>query len=152
MKQFKFIILLAILFVNYIHCQTFIPNDQRIGGTTVNYVNPDISPIGNYMIWMEVDTANGIFGKVWQCEIDPNTGDLIPPDGKGFSPFNSNIYVRPADWGVDSLGVFYVGATFAEQIKFVRPTSPTAAIVTDLNLPIMNKIRVFYPSQLIRVN
>lgn len=132
--------------------QQFIPRDIRIGDTKVNYVNPEISPLGNYMIWIEIDTANGVAGKVWQCGIDPNTGDLIPSDGKGFNPFFSNIYARPADWGVDSLGVYYVGATFAGQIKFVRPTSPTTAIVTNVALPIMNKRRAFYPSQLPNVN
>lgn len=128
--------------------QYFTPFDTRIGDTTVNYVNPEISPMDNYMIWLEIDTSNGLFGKVWQCGIDPNTGDLIPPDGKGFNPFFSSIYARPADWGVDSLGVYYVGATFAGQIKFVRPTSPTSAIVTNIATPINNKRRVFYPSQL----
>ncbi|MBU2508211.1 MAG: T9SS type A sorting domain-containing protein [Bacteroidetes bacterium] len=130
----------------------FTPNDQRIGDTTVNYVNPEISPIGNYMIWIEIDTANGVSGKVWQCGIDPNTGDLIPTNGKGFNPFYSNVYARPADWGVDSLGLYYVGATFFGQIKFVRPTSPTTATVTNIAMPVINKRRVFYPSQLPGVN
>jgi hypothetical protein len=127
-------------------------DDRRVGDTTVNYVNPEFSPIGNYMIWIEVDTANGVSGKVWQCGIDPNTGELIPPDGKGYNPFYSNIYARPTDWGMDSLGVYYVGATFAGQIKFVRPTSPTSAIVNNISLPVINKRRVFYPSQLPGVN
>jgi len=154
MRIFQYFLIYQFLFALTLnlHSQEFEVKDLRIGDTTVNYVNPEISPIGNYMIWMEVDTANGIFGKVWQCGIDPNTGDLIPPNGKGFNPFNSNIYARPADWGIDSFGVYYVGATFAGQIKFVRPTSPTAATVTDINLPIMNKRRVFYPSQLPGVN
>ncbi len=132
--------------------QQFEPNDIRIGDTTVNYVNPEISPLGNYMLWIEVDTSNGVLAKVWQCGINPNTGDLIPPNGKGFSPFLSNVYARPADWGVDSLGVYYVGATFAGQIKFVRPISPTDATVTDIAMPVVNKRRVFYPSQLPNVN
>jgi len=86
------------------------------------------------MIWIEVDTSNGVIGNIWQCGIDPNTGDLVPPDGKGFNPFYSNIYARPADWGIDSLGLYYVGATLAGQMKFVRPTSPTSATVTDITM------------------
>jgi hypothetical protein len=149
-KIFSIQILLSLLTI--INAQTFTPNDRRIGDTTVNYVNPELSPIANYMVWIEVDTSNGVSGKVWQCGIDPNTGDLIPSDGKGFNPFYSNIYARPADWGVDSIGSYYVGATFAGQIKFVRPTSPTTATVTNINLPVVNKRRVFYPSQLPGVN
>lgn len=122
--------------------------DVRIGDANVNYVNPEISPSGNYMIWMEIDVTNGLTGKVWQCGIDPNAGNLIPADGKGFNPFNSNIYARPADWGADNQGVYYVGATQAGQIKMVRPTSPTSATVTDIAFPADNKRRVFYPSQL----
>jgi hypothetical protein len=64
----------------------------------------------------------------------------------------SNVYSRPADWGVDSLGVYYVGATLTGQIKFVRPTSPTSATVININLPLVNKRRVFYPSQLPNIN
>ncbi len=152
MKKIKLLLLLTIFLVNFASAQSFTQNDQRIGDTTVNYVNPELSPVGNYMIWVEVDTANGVSGKVWQCGIDPNTGDLIPSDGKGLNPFYSNIYARPADWGVDSLGVYYVGATFAGQMKFVRPTSPTSAIVSNISMPINNKRRVFYPSQLPNVN
>jgi hypothetical protein len=147
-----FIIQMLFSLFTTLKAQTLISDDQRIGDISVNYVNPELSPQGNYMIWIEVDTANGVAGKVWQCGIDPNTGDLIPSDGKGFNPFFSNIYARPADWGIDSLGVYYVGATYAGQIKFVRPTSPTTATVTDIALPIMNKRRVFYPSQLPGVN
>jgi hypothetical protein len=146
------ILLLTIFYFKDISAQTFTQNDQRIGDTSVNYVNPEFSPQGNYMVWIEVDTTNGFSGKVWQCGIDPNTGNLIPPDGKGFSPFTSNVYARPADWGVDSLGIYYVGATLLGQIKFVRPTSPTAATITNIPAPLNNKRRVFYPSQLPGIN
>ncbi len=142
------VILITLLSLKLINAQTFIPNDQRIGDPNVNYVNPEFSPIGNYMVWIEIDTSNGLTGKVWQCGVDPNTGNLIPPDGKGYNPFNSNVYARPADWGVDNIGPYYVGATLLGQIKFVRPTSPTSAIVTNISLPAINKRRVFYPSQL----
>ncbi|MBN1414334.1 MAG: hypothetical protein JW973_04480 [Bacteroidales bacterium] len=126
----------------------FVVNDIRIGNSTYNYVNPEVSPSGNYMIWIEVDTTNGLTGKVWQCGLDPNTGDLIPADGKGFNPFYSNIYARPADWGIDNIGVYYVGSTITGQIKFVRPAGPTSATVTDISAPLDSKRRVFYPSQL----
>lgn len=152
MKTKLLLNLLTIFVFQISSAQQFTPNNIRIGDTTINYVNPEFSPVGNYMIWVEVDTSNGVSGKVWQCGIDPNTGDLIPSNGKGFNPFYSNIYARPADWGIDSIGPYYVGATFAGQIKFVRPTSPTTATVTNIAMPIVNKRRVFYPSQLPGVN
>ncbi len=152
MKKIALLIMIILTFFKPSSSQHFTPHDIRIGDTTINYVNPEISPTGNYMLWIEVDTSNGVLCKVWQCGIDPNTGDLIPKNGKGFSPFYSNVYARPADWGLDSLGVYYVGATFSGQMKFVRPTSPTSAIVNDIATPIVNKRRVFYPSQLPGVN
>lgn len=139
------------LSIEFCVAQQFNPNDIRLGDTTINYVNPEISPTGNYMVWIEVD-QNGVTGKVWQCGIDPNTGDLIPPNGKGYNPFYSTIYARPGDWGVDSLGAYYVGATISGQIKFVRPTSPTTVVVSDIHLTVDNKRRVFYPSQLPGIN
>uniref|UniRef100_A0A7V3VUW3 T9SS type A sorting domain-containing protein n=1 Tax=candidate division WOR-3 bacterium TaxID=2052148 RepID=A0A7V3VUW3_UNCW3 len=148
------VILLSILFLCLFLFagQSFFPNDVRIGDPSINYVNPEISPVGNYMVWIEVDTITGVLGRVWQCGIDPNTGDLIPPNGKGFSPFYSNIYARPGDWGLDSIGPYYVGATLNGQIKFVRPTGPTSGIVTDIPLPAVNKRRVFNSSQLPGIN
>lgn len=122
--------------------------DVRIGDTSINYVNPEISPSGNFMLWIEIDTTNGVTCKVWHCGIDPDTGNLIPENGKGFSSFDSNIYARPADWGIDNQGLFYVGATHQGQLKMVRPTSPTSGIVSNVNVPINNRRRVFYPSQL----
>ena len=119
--------------------------DVRIGDFSVNYVNPEISPSGNYMTWIEIDTLNGITGKVWQCGINPDNGELIPADGKGYNPFSSNIYARPADWGLDNLGVYYVGATPLGQIKMLRPTSPTSATFTDIATLINNKRRFFLP-------
>lgn len=122
--------------------------DLRIGDLTVNYVNPEISPKDNYMLWIELNTDNGFTGKVWHCGIDPATGDLIPEDGKGFSPFTSNIYARPADWGVDELGIFYIGANLEGAVKLVRPVTPTTGTVEDIAIESSNKRRVFYPSQL----
>lgn len=153
----KYLILPFVFSLLFISCSKEDDNDNttptdetdiRIGDVSVNYVNPEISPTGNYMIWIEIDITNGVTGKVWQCGIDPTTGDLIPADGKGFNPFYSNIYARPADWGVDNQGVYYVGATHAGQVKMVRPTSATSATVTDIDIPINNRRRVFYPSQL----
>jgi hypothetical protein len=152
MKKLLLLFFIMVVLTTTLFSQDFDVNDKRIGDTSVNYVNPEISPIGNYMIWIEIDTNNGLTGKVWQCGINPVTGDLIPPDGKGFNPFNSTGYARPADWGLDSLGLYYVGATFAGQLKFVRPVSPTEATVTNLSSTPDIRRRVFYPSQLPGVN
>jgi hypothetical protein len=128
--------------------QEFSPEDVRLGDPQVNYVNPEISPIGNYMVWIEIDTANGFSGKVWHCGLDPETGDLIPENGKGFNPFTSNVYGRPADWGWDSKGPYYMGINLQGQFVFVRPSGPTTAEVEVLPTEPDVKRRVIYPSQL----
>lgn len=111
--------------------QCFVMKKICIGNTTLINVNPEISPFWNYIVWIEAE-PNGTTGVVWQCGIDPNTGDLIPSNDKGYSLFYSTIYARPGDWEVDSLGLYYVGQTIIGQRKFVRPTSPTIAVVAML--------------------
>lgn len=152
MRTFYLILFNLLWLTIVVDGQIFTGNDIQIGDSTINYVNPEFSPEGDFMVWMEIDTSNGVTGKVWHCGVNPSTGDLIPPNGKGFNAFYSNIYSRPADWGLDSLGPYYVGATLFGQVKFVRPESPTHGTVVNISLPPMNKRRAFYPSQLPGVN
>lgn len=150
MKRIFFITF--VLSIELCLAQQFIPNDIRLGDTTVNYVNPEISPIGNYMLWIEVDTSTGSSAKVWHCEIDPNTGDLIPSNGKGYNAFVTNLFGRPADWGIDSIGLYYIGINLSGKFVFVRPTSATTAETTILPTPSEVKRRAIYPSQLPGIN
>ena len=108
MKHITTLISILILNTAGLKAQNFTISDQRLGDTTINYVNPEISPVGNFMTWIEIDTNTGFSGKVWHCGLDPDTGDLIPENGKGFSPFTSNVYGRPADWGVDAIRTYYI--------------------------------------------
>jgi hypothetical protein len=149
----KKMIFLLVAFINqFAFSQDYVPTDIRIGDTNINYVNPEISPAGNYMLWIEIDTANGFIGQVWHCGLDPNTGDLIPSNGKGFYAFNSNVYGRPADWGIDSIGPYYIGLNTLGRFVFVRPTSATEADTEILTTPQDMKRRVIYPSQLPNTN
>ncbi len=88
--------------------QQFKPNIVRIGDKIVNYVYPEIFPTGNFIIWLEVDTAKGNSAKDWQCGLDPTISDLIPTNGKGYSAFSTNHFGSPADWCIDSYWfIFY---------------------------------------------
>jgi hypothetical protein len=147
-KHISIVIPLLILNISILSAKDFKISDQRLGDPAINYVNPEISPVGNYMVWIEIDTINGFSGKVWHCGLDPDTGDLIPENGKGFNPFTSNVYGRPADWGVDAIGPYYVGLNSSGQFVFVRPTGPTSADVEILPTAPDLKRRVIYPSQL----
>jgi len=148
MKHKLLLLLFLIWTRSILSAQDFTISDQRLGDPTINYVNPEISPVGNYMVWIEIDTATGFSGKVWHCALDPDTGDLIPENGKGYTPFESNVYGRPADWGVDTVGPYYVGLNSGGQFVFVRPTGATSADVEVLPLAPDLKRRVIYPSQL----
>ena len=148
----KMIFLLVALINQFAFSQDYVPVDIRIGDTNINYANPEISPTGNYMLWIEIDTANGFLGQVWHCGLDPNTGDLIPSNGKGFNAFNSNVYGRPADWGIDSIGPYYIGLNTSGRFVFVRPTSATDGNTNTLITPKDMKRRVIYPSQLPNTN
>jgi len=142
------LLLLSTTLTTVVLAQEFTINDQQLGDPDVNYVNPEVSPTGNYLVWIEIDTLNGFSGRVWHCGLDPDTGNLIPENGKGFSPFTSNVYGRPADWGLDANGPYYVGLNATGQFVFVRPTGPTSADSEVLPLAPDLKRRVIYPSQL----
>ncbi|HBH47534.1 MAG TPA: hypothetical protein DDX98_02790, partial [Bacteroidales bacterium] len=142
------ILILIVTLLNHTNAQDFQINDTRLGDENVSYVNPEISPVGDYMVWIEIDTTNGFSGQVWHCGLDPDTGDLIPSNGKGFSAFAANVYGRPADWGLDANGPYYVGLNLAGQFVVVRPTGATSANVEVLSTPPDNRRRVIYPSQL----
>ena len=141
-------LLLTLAYSSHSAAQSFQIQDVRLGDSTVNYVNPEISPSENYLLWIELDTSNGFFGTVWHCGLDPQSGALIPPDGKGFNAFRSNVYGRPADWGEDALGPYYIGLNTAGEFVFVRPTQPQSGTVQVLSTPPDLKRRVIYPSQL----
>ncbi len=148
MKQILVLIPLLILSGSVVSAQDFAISDERLGDPTINYVNPEVSPVGNYMVWIEIDTATGFSGKVWHCGLNQDTGDLIPENGRGFNPFTSNVYGRPADWEVDAFGPYYVGLNSTGQFVFVRPTGPNSADVEILPTAPDLKRRVIYPSQL----
>lgn len=148
MKHIVVLFPLLILNSSVVSAQDFTISDQRLGDPSINYVNPEISPVGNFMVWIEIDTTNGFSGKVWHCGLDPDTGDLIPENGKGYNPFSSNVYARPADWGVDMSGPYYIGLNLQGQFVFVRPTGPNTAEVEILPTAPDIKRRVIYPSQL----
>src|SRR5690349_21385178 len=51
--------------------------DVIIGDPTISYVDPEFLPEERLMVWQDAT------GEVWQCEVDPDTGGMLPPDGKG---------------------------------------------------------------------
>jgi hypothetical protein len=117
---------------------------------SVSYVNPEFSDDGKYMVWLEQTTPLGngdILANVWHCGIDPETGQLVPEDGKGFLAFESTVYKRP-NIGFDFKGAYYVGADANGMLILVRPTGAGSGKVTPLPTPAGPNRRGIFPSVL----
>lgn len=123
----------------------FVPEDVQVGVSTVNYANVEFTAGGRFMVWLEGETNGSGLGRVWHCAIDPADGSLIPPDGKGFSPFLSSMWGR-ANPGEDSAGPYYVGMDRSGFLIRVRPLSATTGIVTTLAIPSDSLRRSIYPT------
>lgn len=123
----------------------FTPNDAPVGDPKLSYFNVEVFGSYPYMVWFE---AKGrLAGTVWHCGINPDTGDLIPADCRGFRAFDSTSLNR-ANIGVDSKGLYYVGADAAGNIKLVRPTGPSSGAITDIAAVSDTRRRAYYPSLL----
>ena len=116
----------------------------QVGDPAVNYANVEFTADNRYMVWFEKTDVQGN-GKVWHCGVDPDTGDLIPPDGKGFAAFESTVLGR-ANPGLDENGPYYVGMDRTGQMLLVRPTSPFSGVISSLSTPPDLTRRAIYPT------
>jgi hypothetical protein len=121
--------------------------DVAVGDPSVSYANVEFTGDGRYMVWFEQLQDGTTRGTVWHCGINPDTGALIPPDGKGFNAFASTLAGR-ANPGMDDSGPYYVGMDRQGVLVLVRPTSATTGTVTVLPTPADNTRRAVYPTDL----
>ncbi len=68
----------------------FSVRDVAVGDPEVNYFNVEFTADGRYMVWLEMARDGIGLGTVWHCAVDPDTGALVPSNGKGFRAFDSN--------------------------------------------------------------
>lgn len=85
--------------------------DRRIGDPAISYVDPEVASATGLVAWQDD------LGHIWVCQLDRQTGDLIPPDGRGqylaqgvplFSSSNSgdNVFrvINGPEWGFSQRG------------------------------------------------
>ena len=103
--------------------------DLEIGDPTLSYVDPEFLPEERLVVWQ--DAA----GKVWLCHVDPGTGHLIPPDGRGEfaglaaplltkqNPFSDVTYNGP-EFGRSQQGivVYYCGGKSLDVTRYSLAT------------------------------
>jgi hypothetical protein len=129
----------------------FSPVDVEIGDQKTCYWHPEFITYEDvtYMVWLEgwqEDLPDGRHpGTVWHCLLDPDTGKLIPPDGRGFKAFESTIYSH-ANPGIDAYGPFYIGMNLDSQLVIVRPTGPHTGDVAVLPTTPDPERRAIWPS------
>lgn len=122
----------------------FTPKSSQVGDPAVNYANVEFTADNRYMVWFEMTDRRGN-GLVWHCGVNPETGELIPADGKGFRAFESTIFGR-ANPGLDADGAYYVDMDRAGTMFLVRPTGPTAGVISELSTPPDLTRRAIYPT------
>ncbi len=122
-------------------------NIVQVGDPKANYVNVEFTADGRYMVWFEGAVDGSVNGTVWHCGVDPKTGDLIPPDGRGFRAFESTTWAR-ANPGLDAQGPYYVGADPEGYLVIVRPVGPREGKVVRLHTPPDVRRRAVYPTVL----
>ncbi|MFZ6019529.1 MAG: hypothetical protein ACOYXO_07940 [Chloroflexota bacterium] len=120
------------------------PQVVQVGNADVNYSNVEFTADNQYMVWFETidNRGNGI---VWHCGVNPQTGELIPADGKGFRAFEGTVLGR-ANPGMDAMGVYYVGMDRTGKLLLVRPTAPNAGEIQELSTPPDLTRRAIYPT------
>ena len=123
------------------------PKVRQVGDPNANYLNVEFTASGKYMVWFEGLADGSDNGIVWHCGVNPQTGDLIPPDGRGFRAFESTSWGR-ANPGCDKLGDYYVGTDRAGRLLLVRPKGPAQGEVTLLATPPDPRRRAIYPTNL----
>jgi polyhydroxybutyrate depolymerase len=121
------------------------PNVKPVGDPQANYLNVEFTCDGRYMVWIEGVGGRAADGIVWHCGVDPASGDLIPPDGRGFRAFESTSWAR-ANPGCDKHGPYYVGADRTGRLIMVRPDGPTRGQVTRLPPAPDPRRRAIYPT------
>ena len=117
----------------------------QVGDPKANYLNVEFTADGRYMVWFEGQDDSPFNGIVWHCGVDPDTGNLIPQDGRGFRAFESTSWAR-ANPGHDAKGPYYIGADRDGYLLMVRPVSPTEGRITRLPTPPDLRRRAIYPT------
>ena len=124
---------------------SWLPKIKQVGDPKANYLNVEFTYDGKYMIWLEGVGGDSVNGIVWHCGVDHHTGDLIPPDGRGFRAFESTSWAR-ANPGYDEDGPYYIGADREGYLILVRPKGPTQGKATELPTPPDPRRRAVYPT------
>ncbi len=120
---------------------------EQVGDPSANYLNVEFTEDGRYMVWIEGTDDGSVNGIVWHCGVEPETGNLIPSDGRGFRAFESTSWAR-ANPGCDAEGPYYVGADREGNLIMVRPSSPYEGKITRLPTAPDPRRRAIYPTNL----
>ena len=57
--------------------EPFVPDDRVISDPSVSLVDPEVDQVNNRIAWQTLE------GELWVADLDPDTGDLTPANGKG---------------------------------------------------------------------
>jgi hypothetical protein len=100
-----------------------------------------------YLAWVETGNRQA---QAWVAKVDPNTGDISPKDGRGFSlgAIPRNGITGQPQWGQDSAGFFVVVLNAQGQIVLARPQAAGAPQLTTLATPADPSRQFIFPSRI----
>ncbi len=106
--------------------------DFQIGDPNTVYFDNEIWSEGNKMVWISL--TEGEEGNLYISDLDPNTGQLIPPDGRGLLASEECVCIgNGPEWGVSAQGgaiyynAFGIDGTFPQIFRTYAEgdTTPT---------------------------
>ncbi len=115
---------------------TIAANDFRIGSSSIAYLDNEFWSDGNKMVWLEFVEPPPLSGfDVYITDLDPNTGQMIPPDGRGQLVDQALFLTNGPEWGISAQGaaIYYTALdnAFIPQVFQANATNPVPTQLTS---------------------
>lgn len=121
----------------------FTPSETIVGDPASGCLGLEFSPDMKYLVWTQQGTQRS-----WLCEMNPDTGNMVPTNGQGFA-INGIVPSGNPQWGRDSTGWFIIAIDNTGRIVQVRPGSPlSATTITYPAVPINSTRQYPFPARL----
>lgn len=79
-------------------------DDTILGDLDTDYRQIEFAPDGSfYLAWNDKTSGTS---SVWLARMDPRTGSMIPPDGRGLMVVDDSVDAGVVQWGIDIDGLF----------------------------------------------
>ena len=121
----------------------FTPIETIVGNPASGCLGLEFSPDMKYLVWTQQGAQRS-----WLCEMNPDTGDMVPTNGQGFA-INGIVPSGNPQWGQDSTGWFIIAIDNTGRIMQVRPGTPLSTTTVNYPAVPINSTRQYpFPARL----